>query len=130
MKWFYSILVAILLLAACDDEVQTPKLVGKWQLKTVEKNEIITPVDTVWYNFQSEAVFSIQVYVPQQDTVLMLRGMKTQTDKTLSIQLESGAYNEYTDWYGTNRSFTIDKLERKSLVLRSEDASLYTFRKF
>lgn len=134
MKGYISILTmfltAILLLTACDDTLTTPKLVGKWQLKTVEKNGMVTPVDTVWYNFQSESVFSMQVYVPQEDTVLVILGMKQQTDHVLSIELDSETYNEYSDWNGIYRTFTIDKLGQKSLILRSEEEYLYTFKKF
>jgi PBP1b-binding outer membrane lipoprotein LpoB len=131
MKRIYSIWTVVLMLTACSNvDVTTPKLVGKWQLKTVEKNGVITPVDTVWYNFQSESVFSIQVYVPQQDTILVLEGMKKQTDDVLSIQLNSETYNNYSDWNGIYRSFTIDKLNRKSLILRSEEEYLYVFKKF
>lgn len=130
MKWIFLIWTVILLLTACDNSVTTPKLVGKWQLKTVEKNGEITSVDTVWYNFQSESIFSLQVYVPQRDTILVIIGMKEQSDDVLSIKLDSRTYIEYSDWDGVNRIFTIDKLSRKSLTLRSEEDYYYVFHKF
>ncbi|MDR1381563.1 MAG: hypothetical protein LBJ47_08810, partial [Tannerella sp.] len=77
MKKYALIFLLPMLLAACD-KVTTPQLVGKWQLRTVEKNGIETAVDTVWYNFQSESVFMLQVYVPQRDTFLQLPGLKKQ----------------------------------------------------
>lgn len=121
---------AILLWVSCDNEVTTPKLVGKWQLKTVEKNGIEIPVDTVWYNFQSESIFSMQVYVPQRDTVLVLLGFKTEEDHVLSIELDSESYLNYSDWSGIHRSFTIEKLNKKKLKLRSEEGYNYSFIKF
>lgn len=131
MKWIYSIATFILILTACyDNEVTTPKLVGKWQLKTVEKNGETVSVDTVWYNFQSESIFAMQVYVPRQDTIFVLEGMKKQTGDVLSIELNSETYNNYSDWNGIYRTFTIDKLSRKSLILRSEEQYLYVFKKF
>lgn len=130
MKKYGLLFLVFLLCVSCDNEVTTPKLVGKWQLKTVEKNGTETPVDTVWYNFQSESIFSVQVYVPQQDTVLVLLGFKTENEKVLSIQLQSEAYLEYSDWGGTERLFTIEKLNKKNLKLRSEEGYHYSFIKF
>ncbi|MDR0393901.1 MAG: lipocalin-like domain-containing protein [Tannerella sp.] len=129
MKKYGLILLAFTLFMACDDLTRSD-LVGKWQLKTVEKNGIETAVDTVWYNFQSQSVFAIQIYAPQQDTMYMLIGLKRQQDDVLSIKLESGAYLDYSDWPGTDRSFTIEHLNKKKLTLRSEEGFRYSFKKF
>jgi hypothetical protein len=118
-----------MLFEACD-KTTTPALVGKWQLKTVEKNDIETAVDTVWYNFQSESVFTLQVYVSQQDTYLQLPGIKKQNNNVLSIRLEFDNNMEYSDWSGRERSFTIEQLNRKKLILRSEEGYHYSFIKF
>jgi hypothetical protein len=114
---------------ACDD-VTTSDLVGKWQLKTVEKNGTETVVDTVWYNFQSESVFLMQIYVSQGDDYLFLYGLKRQNDNNLSIRLEFEDHIESSDWESRERSFTIEKLSKKKLTLRSEDGYLYSFIKF
>ena len=129
MKKFHLIYFAFILCFSCND-IPTSELIGKWQLKTVEKNGIETPVDTVWYNFQSEAIFSIQVYVPQQDTVYVLLGMRSQEGDVVSIELESESYIDYSDWNSLNRSFTIDNVSRKKLVLSSEEGYIYSFIKF
>lgn len=132
MKKYSFLLLVFSLFMACDDvtDVTTPDLVGKWQLKTVEKNGLETVVDTVWYNFQSESVFMLQVYVPQRDTFLFLYGMKKQQGNVLSIRLEFDDYIEYSDWPGRSRSFTIDHLNKKRLTLRSEEGYHYSFIKF
>lgn len=129
IKKYSLILLVLTLFMACDD-VTTPDLVGKWQLKTVEKNGVETAVDTVWYNFQSESVFMLQVYVPQRDTFLSLYGLKKQQENTLSIRLEFDDHIEYSDWSGRNRSFTIDHLTKKELTLCSEEGYYYSFIKF
>ena len=129
MKNFCIIFFTCLLCAACND-IPTSELIGKWQLKTIEKNGVETPVDTVWYNFQSESVFSIQVYVPQQDAVFVLLGMRTQEGDIISIELESESYIDYSDWSNVSRSFTIDKVGVKKLVLSSEEGYIYSFIKF
>ncbi|MDR1222542.1 MAG: hypothetical protein LBL07_06640 [Tannerella sp.] len=126
----YSLTVLVFTLFMACDAVKTPDLVGKWQLKTVEKNGVETVVDTVWYNFQSESVFMLQVYVPQRDTCLSLYGLKKQQENVLSIRLEFDDYIEYSDWSGRSRSFTIDRLNKKRLTLLSEDGSHYSFIKF
>jgi hypothetical protein len=127
-KWSLAVL-ALILFTACD-EVTMPGLVGKWQLKTVEKNGVETAVDTVWYNFQSESVFMLQVYVPQRDTCLSLYGLKKQQENVLSIRLEFDDYMEYSDWPGRNRSFTVDRLNKKRLTLLSEEGYRYSFIRF
>jgi hypothetical protein len=117
------------LFMACDD-LTTPDLAGKWQLKTVEKNGVETAVDTVWYNFQSESVFMLQVYVPQRDVYLLLYGLKKQQENVLSVRLEFDDHIEYSDWSGRSRSFTIERLHKKGLILRSEEGYRYSFIKF
>ena len=129
MKNYILIFLAFIFCFSCND-IATSELVGKWQLKTVVKNNGEVPVDTVWYNFQSESVFSIQVFVPQQDTVFMLLGMRTQQDNVVSIILESENHIEYSDWNSVSRSFTVDMLNRKKMILCSEEGYIYSFIKF
>ena len=129
MKKYSLIIIAFLLFIACDD-IPNSDFIGKWQLKTIERNGQEMPVDTVWYNFQSESVFSVQVYVPQKDAFYVLLGLRTQSDNVISITLESESYLEYSDWNSTNRSFSIDKIDRKSMILRSEEGYRYSFIKF
>jgi hypothetical protein len=105
-------------------------LVGKWQLKTVEKNGELSVVDTVWYNFQSTSLFAIQIYQPQNDRYLLAEGMRTQDDKVISIELLGDWIIYHCDWNNINRSFTIEELNRKRLVLRSEEGYLYSFINF
>ncbi|MDR1523865.1 MAG: lipocalin-like domain-containing protein, partial [Tannerella sp.] len=119
------------LCAACDD-VTTPDLVGKWQLKTVEKNGVETAVNTVWYNFQSESVFMLQIYLSEPNDYLLLYGLKRQTNGDLSIRLEfePEPWMGCSDWESRERLFTIEELNKKKLTLRSEDGYRYSFIKF
>ena len=129
MYRYCFLFLALLLFAACKD-LYNSDLIGKWQLKTVEKDGEETVVDTVWYNFQSMHVFQLQIYVPQQDRVLLLDGVRTQDDDALSTELATEAHLDYTDWPGRNRTFTIDRLDKKMLVLRSEEGYSYSFIRF
>ena len=129
MKKYYLISILFSLFIGCDD-IPNSALMGKWQLKTIEKNGVESIVDTVWYNFQSESVFAIQIYTPQLDTVYMNKGVRVQVDNDISIELESEAYLYLTDWDSASRSFTIDKVNRKNLVLLSKEGYRYSFIKF
>ena len=129
MKKYCLLFIVFAFFFSCDDATTT-NLSGKWQLKTVEKNGLEAVVDTVWYNFQSESIFSIQIYEAQQDEYLAIIGMKTLKDNVLSIELGSTVYIEYTDWDSIYRSFTIDKVNRKELILISEEGYTYSFIKF
>jgi hypothetical protein len=130
MKYCYYLFVVVFLLVACDNVSFSP-LIGKWQLKTVEKSGEIVPVDTVWYNFQSISIFSLQIYVPQSDVYVEYIGFRTQEDDVVSIRLEDESVTAFhPDWKSVNRSFTIEKVNRKSLLLRSEEGYVYSFIKF
>ena len=131
MKYYCLLLLSFLLFAACDNVSYAP-LIGKWQLKTVEKNGEVMPVDTVWYNFQSLSVFSLQIYKPQQDCYLECYGVQTQDEKlmTVKILLDLDEVIKQSDWRNTERKFTIEHLNRKRLSLLSEEGYLYSFIKF
>ena len=134
MKNYCLILFSFLLFVACDNVTFSP-IVGKWQLKTIEKNGDITPVDTVWYNFQSISLFSIQIYVSQQDTFIQFFGVRIEEEKELSIRMFCNTEEfiemiSLSDWTNRNRSFTIVHLNRRRLLLQSEEGHVYSFNKF
>ena len=128
MKRSYVLIFSLLTFISCDDVSFAP-IVGKWQLKTVVKNGEITTVDTVWYNFQNLSIFSLQIYSPQNDRYADYVGVRTQEDNTLSIKILDGSFR-YSDWNDTTRSFTIIKLNRRRMILQSEEGYLYTFNKY
>jgi len=129
MKFWVGLLIAILLLIACDKET-SPLLVGKWQLKTVEKNGEVSAIDTVWYNFQSESIFAFQIYESQYDRYLLFEGLRTQKNNEISIELFNKWIVNHSDWSGVKRSFVIDRINKNHLILRSEEGYLYSFIKF
>jgi hypothetical protein len=104
--------------------------VGKWQLKTVEKEGVIIPVDTVWYNFQSISLFALQVYDPQKETYYAYEGVRTQEEDVVSIRMIAEWVVDNSDWILPSRSFTIEKVNKKQLRLLSEEGYRYSFIKF
>ena len=129
MRFCFGLFIAFLLFMSCENVTFTP-LVGKWQLNTVEKNGEVIAVDTVWYNFQSKSIFSLQIYSPQHDRFTVYVGMRTQKEKVVSIDLNNETVVYYSDWNSDKRSFTIEESNRKRLILRSEEGYLYSFIKF
>jgi hypothetical protein len=125
---------ALVMLIGCQKEFSN-QLQGKWQLKTVEQSGNVTPIDTVWYNFQSESLFMYQVYRAETDAFIHQYGYKTQPDENV-IRLELTAYprpvNDFlpvTDWGEGTRTFVVKKINGKHLVLQCDDKT-YRFARF
>ena len=129
MRFCFGLFIAFLLFISCENVTFSP-LVGKWQLKSVEKNGELVTVDTVWYNFQSKSIFGLQIYFPQDDKYSLYIGMRTQKDNVVSIDMDDETIVYYFDWSSDKRSFTIEKSNRRRLELRSEEGYLYSFTKF
>ena len=135
LLWSYGLTICIcLFLMGCEKEV-SDQLKGKWQLRTIEEAGLLTPVDTVWYNFLSEAMFMYQIYQPAVDSFLWLYGYKTQQQSHI-IHLEFFSWGmikedflPFTDWQEPTRTFTINKINNKQLVLHGDDKT-YTFDRF
>lgn len=124
----------LLTLTGCQKEL-TRQLQGKWQLKTVEASGQVSYVDTVWYNFQSEALFMYQIYHVDKDSFSHMYGYKSHPDEN-TIHLELTSYprpvDEFlplTDWEGRSRTFTVKKINSKRLVLYG-DHKTYEFIQF
>lgn len=129
IKKYGIFFVLLLFITTCNNVTFSP-LVGKWQLKTIEKNGEIESVDTVWYNFQSKSIFSFQIYEPQQDRYRSYVGLRTQNDKVVSIKLQDVAVVNLSDWSSVNRSFTIINMNKRRLLLQSEEGYFYSFNKY
>ncbi|MDR1408604.1 MAG: lipocalin-like domain-containing protein [Tannerella sp.] len=127
---------ALLLICTNGCKNETGDLLkGKWQLKTVEQAGEISPVDTVWYNFQSESIFMYQVYSAEKDRFMIQYGFKTQPgERTLQLELISNpnpmnTFLPVTDWETHIRTFTVEKVTGNKLVLAG-GGKKYVFEKF
>jgi len=123
-----------LFFAGCEKEV-SDQLKGKWQLKTIEESGHRISVDTVWYNFQSESLFMYQIYHPAVDTFSWLYGYKTHPEShVIHLQFFNWTtlikdFLPLTDWKEAERTFTVNQINRKQLILTS-DGKTYTFDRF
>lgn len=127
------VICSFLLITACSKDTQS-KLYGKWQLQEVEVNGVVEKVDTVYFNFQQD-LFMYQIYRPQTQSYSYRYGYDImEGEKTVHIELinDPGALSSFlplTDWNSAKRTFTIDKVSNKQLIMNSEGKT-YTFRKF
>lgn len=126
----------LLILISCQDNSVNGKLLGKWQLKTVEQSGDITRVDTVWYNFQTESLFMYQIYWADKDTFMHWYGFKVQPEEYImnlelanNPEIPTSEFLPYTDWETDKRTFIIENISGKHLKLRS-DEKIYSFTKF
>lgn len=133
--YLFSILIIASLLASCSDD-DNKKIIGKWQLRTVEYEGEVTKVDTVWYNFQSDMLFMYQLYDAASDSYIVQYGYrKYLDDNNLEMKFSQGypfiddTFLPYTDWKEMTRIFKILHIKGNKLILLSDDKT-YTFRKF
>jgi hypothetical protein len=114
---------------ACSKDMED-KLDGKWQMQQIEANGNVQKVDTIFYNFQT-SLFQYQIYDSRKNVYPSGYGFKTMKgDNELLLELEaSDDFLKQTDWASKERTFTIEKVTGKELVLTGE-GKRYTFRKF
>lgn len=138
MKRIFFFLITITILSACSKDFDD-KLEGKWQLKTVVTEGSVTPVDTVWYNFQNK-LFMYQIHIPKTGGMKICHGFKTVNEgDMLYLELAHSPYESEeemmknffpsTDWGMTKRTFKIEKLKGKELILEDKNTR-YFFKKF
>jgi len=129
MLKYCFIIVIVSLLASCSDASFSP-LHGKWQLKTVERGGTVTPVDTVWYNFQSKSLFSIQYYRSAHDDFVDIMGMCEYKGDVLTVEMLWEYHLDEVGWNSRNRTFAVEKHNSGRLLLRDEEGALYSFIRF
>lgn len=112
---------------SCSKDEET-ELDGKWQLQQIAQNGEVQHTDTIFYNFQN-TLFMYQTYSPSTDVYRKSYGYKAQQGSELSLEILSIDFLPFTDWSSVKRTFTIEKHDRKQLILVS-DGKTYTFRKF
>jgi len=125
-------IISLLFLLSCSTE-SSNLFEGKWQLQQVEEGNVTTKVDTVFYNFQS-SLFMYQILYNNAERTMSSYGFKTLQGATLNLELTSYSqpveqFITKTDWEKPIRSFTVEEINGKKLVL-SDNGKRYIFRKF
>jgi hypothetical protein len=124
-------IVLLTFFTACNDS-SLPDINGMWQLKTIEDaNHQTQSVDTIFYSFQRQAIFSYTV-VHQDKSDPPIYGFIDFPDKDhLHILLDTGSewQKEQVLWKEMNVTYEILLLNSKYMQL-SQNGIVYSFNKF
>ncbi|GHT07314.1 hypothetical protein FACS189432_01280 [Bacteroidia bacterium] len=128
-----SVILFSLFLISCID-TDLPRVNGMWQLKSVsDENGGLQTVDTLYFSFQRQAIFSYTVMNASGNSASVIYGyVDFPEDGILHIQLDK-RYEEKPPstwrWKDTSVTFYIEKINSKELILRQEGMK-YNFIKF
>ena len=137
-------LLLLVLLVSCGysmDYYKDHKLDGMWQLKTVQDiNGNVVQVDTVYYSFQREVIFSLTVLENPKLALSPIYGyVDMPSDNKVHVQIDAQfAGNDNFRWFlslsgwsSADIVFDIKKYNSSDLVLfDSEAGKTYTLKKF
>ncbi|MDR0543222.1 MAG: lipocalin-like domain-containing protein [Dysgonamonadaceae bacterium] len=141
LKTILGSFLCIPLLYSCID-FNLPLIDGMWQLKTVEDAGGKHPVDTIFYSFQYQRIFSQTVlnakpYNPDNPNAYIYGFTDFSVKDKVTLSLNHGAEGDY--WYqlliwnveteGETATFDIVRYNSKELILR-RNGSTYNFIKF
>jgi len=130
-------IILIPFFVSCLD-VNLPNVNGMWQLKTIQdENGETQKVDTVFYCFQRQAIFSCTILKGDtsnySDPTLIVYGyIDFPVKDKIHIQLDKmyeGLYEEILLWKGMQTEYDIIRLNSKEMILGQDDKK-YTFIKF
>jgi hypothetical protein len=117
---------------ACSDG-DNPAINGMWQLKTIESPNHIQAVDTVFYAFQRQSIFSYtRLQEKENPPHIQIYGfIDFPASDRLHIQLDKRYYQfaPYVPWKDTAVIYDIIRLDAKRLIL-SENDTVYYFNKY
>jgi len=137
----YSILSVLLI--SCDQikQYQNYRLDGMWQLKTVQDQYgNIIPVDTIFYSFQRELIFSFTVLENSKVALSPVYGyVDMPSDHQVHVSIDEQAAGDYefqrflslSGWSSADIVFEIKKYNTSDLVLFDQEyEKTYTLKKF
>ena len=137
-KLLYSTIL-MLVFVSCDN-YKNYRLDGMWQLKTVrEIDGKEVGVDTVFYSFQREAVFSYTLLDTQKFASYPFYGyVDMLSDSKIRILINNGSDSSYTEWFlslsgwsSADIVFDIKNSNNTNLVLFDNgNGKTYTLKKF
>jgi len=138
----FSCLLSLVLLVSCSyslDYYKDHKLDGMWQLKTVQDAEgNVTPVDTVYYSFQREVIFSFTILQNPKQAIQLYGYVDMPSDNQVHVLMDKTfagdnfeRFLSLSNWSSADIVFDIKKYNSSDLVLfDSEDGKTYTLKKF
>ncbi len=126
------ILFSLLIFCSCEDDMQH-KINGQWQLKTIEYNNGTTEkVDTIFYAFQKEAVFSFTLLENPNSTAISYGYLDFPSDNEIMITIDQNQmfpnFLEISRWESYEQIFQVDNVSSDQLVI-SDKEKKYIFNK-
>lgn len=131
-----------LLSGGCSDEVEH-RASGQWQLKTMEKEGVVSVVDTVFFAFQRGLIFSFTILTTPDEANVSYGYLEVPAENEFRVAMDTSR-NEYGDflnikdyllkpygWTDENRyiqTFTVEHLEGQNMRLLSNGV-VYQFKK-
>lgn len=116
---------------ACSDDDH--KLEGKWQMRQIEADGQVMPIDTIYYNFQN-SLFMYQIANGVAGGYSAYGYKTLEGDDKLVLEIDEkvadlNTFYSKSHWTENPRIFSILKLSRNEMILQY-DGMKYTFRKF
>jgi len=137
-KIFFCIL--LLLLSVSCFKYKHYRLEGMWQLKTVQDtNGNTVQVDTVFYSFQREALFSFTLLENPKEATIFYGYVDMPADNKVHVKIDRNMHgNDDFEWFlslsgwsSADLVFDIENNRHENLVLfDSENGKRYTFKKY
>ena len=130
-QWIAGLALLCSVVACSDDD---HKLEGKWQMRQIEADGQVMPIDTIYYNFQNSLfMYQIANGVGGSYTAYGYKTVESNDKLVLEIdEKKIGDINSFfsrSHWTENPRIFSILKLSSKEMILQY-DGMKYTFRKF
>ena len=126
----FAIFIPFLFFVACSDG-DNPAINGMWQLKTIEDStRAVQQVDTIFYAFQRQAIFSYTVLYGEEASILY-GFIDFPNNDHLHILLDKSYYSQasFVLWKDTGTVYDIIRLDAKHLTL-SQSGTYYYFNKY
>lgn len=130
----FLLFIPLVFFTVCSDG-DKPAINGMWQLKTIENGLHVQPVDTVFYSFQRQSIFSYTLLQEKESlpaTYTVIYGfIDFPDDNHLHIRLDKNHYRQASCvlWKDTSVVYDIIRLDAKYLTL-SQNGIFYHFNKY
>lgn len=131
VKQFLAGIALICSIVACSDD--DSRLEGKWQMKQIESDGKVMPVDTIYYNFQNN-LFMYQIANGKSGNYTAYGYKTLESEDKLVLEIDEdktnmATFRDKSGWTENPRIYGILKLSGSQLVLQY-DGKTYTFKKF
>ncbi|MDL2223377.1 lipocalin-like domain-containing protein [Bacteroidales bacterium OttesenSCG-928-M11] len=130
----FTLLIVIIFSSCVDNDI--PNMNGMWQLKTIEnKDNLISKVDTIYYSFQRQRIFSYTVLttneIGQEQAWVAYGYVDYPSSEEMHIVIDEAFSNSTNSllWKAMEVNYEIIHLSSKKMTLKYGE-EIYSFIKF